>query len=125
MSSPKLYYWPIKARNYASLVIAKAGGVDVEFVSNPDLGELKKSGVLPFGQLPYLEDGDVKLAQSNAIVRYLAKKGGISGSTDAAFAMSEMLIEESADLFTMTAKNHYAADKASAWSAYFAAGGPM
>jgi glutathione S-transferase len=41
-----------------------------------------------------LVDGDVKLAQSSAILRYLARKGGLSGDTDAAYAVSEMFIEE-------------------------------
>ena len=125
MSAIKLYYWPIKARSYASLVVAKAGGIAVEVEGNPDLGGLKASGALPFGQLPYLEDGDVKIAQSNAILRYLAKKGGLSGNTEAAFATSEMLIEEANDLFNMMVKAHYAADKATAWADTFAPSGPL
>lgn len=50
--------------------------------------------ILLFFQLPYLVDGDVKLAQSMAILRYLSKKGGLQGDTDAAYAVSEMFIEE-------------------------------
>jgi hypothetical protein len=39
-------------------------------------------------------DGDVKLAQSMAILHYLSKKGGLQGDTDASYAVSEMFIEE-------------------------------
>lgn len=33
----------------------------------------------PFGQLPLLEDGDFKMAQSMAIARYLARKHKLDG----------------------------------------------
>ncbi len=35
----------------------------------------------PFGQLPFLEDGEVKIAQSMAIARYLARKYKLDGET--------------------------------------------
>lgn len=52
-----LYYWKLKARAYASLVIAKAGNVSVKHVSDFDLGAMKASGDLPFGQMPFLTHG--------------------------------------------------------------------
>ena len=33
-------------------------------------------------QLPYYIDGDVKMTQSNAIVKYIARKHGLCGETD-------------------------------------------
>ena len=45
-------------------------------------------------QVPYLVDGDVKLAHSNAILRYVSKKSGLDGDNDKAYAMSQMFIEE-------------------------------
>ena len=33
-------------------------------------------------QLPYYIDGDVKLTQSNAIMRHIARKNGLCGKTD-------------------------------------------
>ncbi|CAG7836442.1 unnamed protein product [Allacma fusca] len=36
---------------------------------------------LPFPNLPYLVDGDVKLVQSGAIIRYLARKHDLLGKT--------------------------------------------
>ena len=43
----------------------------------------KASVGLDFPNLPYLIDGDVQLTQSNAIMRYLARKHGLDGKTDA------------------------------------------
>lgn len=45
-------------------------------------------------QIPYLVDGDVKMAQSNAILRYVSRKAGLEGDSDKAYAMSQMFIEE-------------------------------
>jgi len=44
------------------------------FSDKPTLG-------LPFPNLPYLLDGDVKLVQSGAIMRYLARKHNLLGKT--------------------------------------------
>jgi glutathione S-transferase len=83
--------------------------LNVVHTDDPNLAELKPS--LPFGQLPYLVDGDVKVAQSLAIVRYLARKGGLQGDDDKGFAFSEMLIQEMEDIFTLMAKANYEKDK--------------
>ncbi len=91
--------------------------------SSFDMAELKKT--LPFGQVPYLVDGDVKLAQSNAIVRYLAKKGGIQGNNDKDHALSEMLIEEATDLAGLFAGAMRSPDKAAAYDALFTLGSPL
>lgn len=117
-----LYYWGIKARSYASLVVAKAGGIDIVAETNFDLATLKNE--LPFGQVPYLVHGDVKLAQSNAILRYVAKLAGLQGSTDIAFALSEQLIEESNDIFQLLSKANHASDKAAGWESFFTNDGP-
>ena len=60
-----LYYWKLKARAYASLAIAKAGNVSVKLVSDFDLGAMKASGELPFGQMPYLTHGMLTVVRLN------------------------------------------------------------
>ncbi|XP_068125629.1 glutathione S-transferase Mu 1-like isoform X2 [Hyperolius riggenbachi] len=45
------------------------------------LDEKEKLG-LDFPNLPYLIDGDVKLTQSNTILRYIARKHGLCGETE-------------------------------------------
>lgn len=118
-----LYYWPIKARGYGIAAIAKEAGIDIKWEANFDLAALKAAGTLPFGQLPYLEHNGVKIAQSGAIMRYLAKVGNLNGETIEDFALSEMLIEESQDIFAAMAKCMYSPDKVAAFNEFFAAGG--
>lgn len=102
----------------------QAGGVPVEWEKNPDLASLKATS-LPFGQLPYIEHGDVKIAQSGAILRYAGSIAGTSGGSGKPFAVSEMLISESEDLFNMMGKANYSADKAQAYNDLFAPNGPF
>ena len=56
---------------------------------------------LPFGKVPYLVDGDVKIAQSNAIFRYISRKGNQQGDNDAAYAASEEFTEDANQLFEL------------------------
>lgn len=123
MSNPTLFYWPIKARNYHIQAVAAAGGINLELNSDFDMATLKPE--LPFGQVPYLVDGDIKIAQSNAIFRYLAKKGGLQGDNDLAFAASEQFTEEANDLYNLLTKAYYSADRTASLNEVFAAEGPM
>ncbi|OWV94319.1 glutathione S-transferase [Rhizobium sp. R72] len=74
----KLYSHPLsghahRACLFLSLIGAKADVVDVDLAAR----EHKSPGFLalnPFGQLPVLQDGDVVVSDSNAILVYLAKK---------------------------------------------------
>ena len=50
-----------------------------------------------FPNLPYYSDGKVKLTQSGAILRYIAKANGLSGSDDVEAALVDMLANEVAD----------------------------
>ncbi len=60
--APKLYYWPVKARCVLPVLIWSYGGVKFEWEKNPDWPGLKEK--TPFGQLPYVEFGDIHFAQS-------------------------------------------------------------
>lgn len=90
----------------------------MEWIGDFDLAAMKPE--LPFGQAPYIVHGDVKLAQSNAILRYVARIAGLSGDNDAEFALSEMLIEEATDLYNMMVKANYSSDKGAAYTEMFA-----
>ncbi|MGB1237402.1 MAG: glutathione S-transferase family protein [Pseudomonadales bacterium] len=75
-----LYDFPLsghahRARLFISLIGAEARFVDVDLVG----GEHKSDAFLAkncFGQVPVLEDGPTVIADSNAILVYLAKKYG-------------------------------------------------
>lgn len=118
---PTLYYWKIKARNYLPVVAARAGRVSInenfdtfgswELKEPSTFKTLKENGTLPFGQYPYLVDGEVKIAQSLAIARYLAQKGGILGF-GADFAKSEMLVQKFNDMYESFGDGQYSEGKA-------------
>ncbi|KAJ8336318.1 hypothetical protein SKAU_G00396610 [Synaphobranchus kaupii] len=59
-------------------------------------GELKSTCV--FGQLPKLEDGDLALFQSNAVLRYLGRKHGAYGKDDREAAFIDMMVDGAEDL---------------------------
>lgn len=71
-----LYHHPLsghahRARLFLSLLGLNAGIVDIDLLK----GEQKSPDFLgknPFGEVPVLEDGEVRLADSNAILVYLA-----------------------------------------------------
>ncbi|KQV83639.1 glutathione S-transferase [Rhizobium sp. Root1220] len=79
----KLYIHPLsghahRPRLFLSLIGAKADIVEVDLAA----GENKSPSFLalnPFGQVPVLEDGDTIIADSNAILVYLAKKYASEG----------------------------------------------
>jgi hypothetical protein len=106
---------------------------------NPEnWGEMKAS--TPFGQLPcvfllsilmlcyqsaawlwfysVLQVGDLVIGQSLAIVRFISRKAGLQGKSNADFAVSEMLIQEFEDVYTGLAKAHHAEDKPAAWAKF-------
>jgi len=113
----KLYYFPIKARSYATQVVARAGDVPLEHITDFEFTEFQKTK-LPFGQVPYMEHDDVKMAHSNAILRYVGKLAGTEGVANQHY-LSEMLIEEADDILKVLLKTNSSTDKASAYSDFF------
>ncbi len=93
-----------------------SGGVPLTERHNFSLEELRPT--LPFGQVPLLEDGPIKFAQSGAILRYLAHKGNLDGRDNPSdFAINEMLIEEYQELYGLFAKAQYAPEgKTEGWN---------
>jgi glutathione S-transferase len=115
-----LYYFPIKARSYAIQAVAQAGGVALNVRHDYNMKDADAKNALPFGQLPYLTQGDFKLAQSGAILRYVGSLAGSNGSTDREIAFSDMLIDETSDIFNVLGKAQFSADKAAEYAEAFA-----
>jgi len=78
----------------ARLLLADAG---VEFtdvrLSGDDFRTLKESGRLPYGQVPMLEIGNLKIAQSGAIYRYIAREYGYYGSNSEEAALIDGILD--------------------------------
>jgi len=112
-----LYYFNGRARGQLPLLVALYAGINMKWVNDMDNswpGTLKAEA--PFGQLPFIVDGDLKIGQSMAISRYLARKGNLLGESDDEFAASEQFVEEQNDLYNILAGAQYApGDKAAAW----------
>lgn len=53
---------------------------------------------LDFPNLPYYIDGDVKITQSNAILKHIARKHKLDGETDREKAVVDMLLDQAMDL---------------------------
>jgi len=52
---------------------------------------------LDFPNLPYFIDGEVKITQSNAIMRYIARKNGLIGKSEQEMVRVDMMAEQSMD----------------------------
>ncbi|KAM4700021.1 glutathione S-transferase Mu 5-like [Discoglossus pictus] len=87
-----LGYWDIRGLAHPIRLLLEYTGTPYEekvYVTGeaPDydrsqwLDEKEKLG-LDFPNLPYLLDGDVKLTQSNTIMRYIARKHGLCGQSE-------------------------------------------
>lgn len=106
----KLGYWNI--RGFAAPIRYLLAYKEVEFEDKlydfgppPDFDrsewlEEKFDLELDFPNLPYLIDGDVKMSQSTAILRYLARKFDLVGSTDGEQLRVELAEQQFNDIRT-------------------------
>lgn len=99
---PTLHYFNIQARaEVIRLVLEESATLyDFKVVNKEKMMELKQSGRLPFGQVPFYEDQHVAIAQSSTIARYLAKKHGLFGSNEIEAVHIDELFEGTLDLYT-------------------------
>ena len=129
--SIQLHYWGVKSRAHAAIYITGYCDKAAEITWNKEIGypgtpEFEayenKSAV---GQLPFLVDGDLKIGQSQAISRHLARKFGFGEEASAADkALSDMAFAEADDIFNSLSKAHYAPDgRGKAFDALFGEGG--
>ena len=62
-----------------------------------ELAALRASGKLPFDQMPLLEIDGLCLSQSSAMIRYLARRGGLYGTSDTDAMWCDMIAGVVAD----------------------------
>merc|ERR1712054_383694 len=74
-------------------------GEESEGYSREQWYSVKETLNLDFPNLPYFFDGDFKLTQSMAILRYVARKHNLLGKTAEEMAKVDMVLDEGQDLY--------------------------
>merc|ERR1712142_217392 len=107
MSKPVLCYWDIRGLAQPIRLLLAHTGTDYEdklLSCGPGPAfdkscwfDNKYSFGLDFPNLSYYIDGDVKITQSNAILRHIARKYDMLGKNDIERAMVDMMADESMD----------------------------
>ncbi|ODM89120.1 Glutathione S-transferase Mu 2 [Orchesella cincta] len=107
MAPVQLAYWDIRGLAQPIRLLLEYTGTEWEDKlyacgPAPDFDKscwfpIKESLGLDFPNLPYLIDGDVKLSQTQAILRYIARKNGLLGADDTEAMKADLVAAEWAD----------------------------
>jgi len=93
----KLVYFPVRGRAQALRYMCLDNDITLEEqVVSGDWATLKPKCV--FGQLPVLHDGNFEIAQSNAILRHVARKHGLYGKDDTEKTWIDMINDTQEDV---------------------------
>jgi glutathione S-transferase len=107
MTTPVLCYWDIRGLAQPIRLLLNYTGTEFEdrmLSCGPAPGfdkscwfDNKFSFGLDFPNLPYYIDGEVKITQSNAILRHIARKNDLVGKSEKEKAMVDMMADQSMD----------------------------
>eukprot|EP00246_Nothoceros_aenigmaticus_P015119 TRINITY_DN612_c1_g1_i4.p1 TRINITY_DN612_c1_g1~~TRINITY_DN612_c1_g1_i4.p1 ORF type:complete len:245 (-),score=27.12 TRINITY_DN612_c1_g1_i4:131-790(-) len=95
----KVYGFPVSTATLRVVVVLQELGLQFELVSvSPTAGEARTPEHLkrqPFGQIPVLEDGEIIIYESRAIIRYLANTygGSLYGTTPKEHGLVDQWLE--------------------------------
>ena len=100
MTTANLTYFRGRGRAETTRWMLAAAGVD--FINIPidtpeELAELRRSGKLPFDQMPLLEVNGHFLSQSSAMIRYLARRSRMYGENDTEAMWCDLVAGVTAD----------------------------
>jgi len=107
MSVPELAYWTI--RGLATPIRLLLEYTDTKFTDKefdcgppPNFDKTCWFGIkhdlgLDFPNLPYYKDGEISITQSNAILRYIARKNDMCGKTEQEKVWVDMMADEAMD----------------------------
>ncbi|KAG1672169.1 Glutathione S-transferase Mu 2 [Nymphon striatum] len=107
---PKMGYWKIRGLAQPIRLIFEYAGAtydDNQFTAPEEWFPTKFDHGFDFPNLPYLIDGDVKLTQSNAIMRHLARKYKLAPKTEADERNCDVMAGIFADLKSSFSKMCY------------------
>ncbi|XP_048589883.1 glutathione S-transferase 1 isoform X1 [Nematostella vectensis] len=102
MPSYKLHYFNARGRAEPARLAFAAAGIEYEdkrFEGREEWLRVKPELDPPFGQVPLLViDDKIKLAQSMAILAYVAREGGLAPTNSLDIAMCDMIVGVEGDL---------------------------
>eukprot|EP00092_Neocalanus_flemingeri_P035433 GFUD01038554.1.p1 GENE.GFUD01038554.1~~GFUD01038554.1.p1 ORF type:complete len:232 (+),score=76.80 GFUD01038554.1:82-777(+) len=94
---PVLGYWDIRGLAAPIRLLLEYTGADYEnrvmIMAKPEWLEYKQTLGFDFPNLPYYQEGDLKLTQSSAILRHLARRSNLLGKTEQEGARADMLAD--------------------------------
>jgi len=111
--SPKFGYWAIQGRATPTKMALAYAGEDYQDIvynfaategADDHWGSHKFNLDLAFPNLPWYTDDNVKLTQSNAIVRHVGRKYNLYGKNTSEASEIDMLIDTAADILTAIVK---------------------
>ncbi|WAR06946.1 GSTP1-like protein [Mya arenaria] len=94
----QLYYFQLRGRAQAIRYLLIDNGLEYEEINVGPEWATKWKAETPFGQCPMIKDGDLKLAQSCAILRYFGRKAGIDPSDLVSAARVDMINDHEEDI---------------------------
>jgi len=94
----QLIYFPTRGRGQAIRYLFQDNGIDFEEIHCHENWQTKWKLEMAFGQSPCLKDNKLNLVQSNAILRHLARKHGLYGSSENEAAYIDMIIDGVEDI---------------------------
>lgn len=72
MGKYQLFYFPIRGRAQAIRYLFVDNGIKFEEINIEDEWTTKYKYKMPFGQVPVVKDGDLDVAQSHTILRFVS-----------------------------------------------------
>ncbi|KAL9962483.1 hypothetical protein ACROYT_G031588 [Oculina patagonica] len=103
MSGYKLYYFDVRGRGEIGRLAFAAANIEFEDIrlTREEWATEKASGRSPFGQIPFIvtPEGNA-LGQSNAIMKYICRQGGLSPAESFDEALADMITDGVEDLRT-------------------------
>jgi len=94
----KLVYFAVRGRGQGLRYMCADNDIQLEEQDVVFDEWSKIKATTPFGQLPVLHDGDLQVAQSNAILRHVARKHGLYGKNEVEQTKIDMLNDQQEDI---------------------------
>ncbi|CAJ0956480.1 unnamed protein product, partial [Mesorhabditis belari] len=105
----KLYYFAGRGFGEPTRMLFKLAGEEFEDVRIESADWPNHKASMPMGQMPVLEVNGVKIPQSSAIARYVARKFGFAGKTPEDMAWADALVDGFKDYYKEITDYYYTA----------------